>query len=135
MSLLEWSKEFETGIAVIDADHKKLVKMANTLNDAMKSGHGKDVMGKLLVDLANYTVSHFQNEEKLMKQYAYTDTVAHTHQHEDLKAQVIDIVEKHKTGAVTITLKVMNFLRDWLINHILKSDKVFAEFLKAKGAT
>ena len=46
MSLLAWSSMFSVGVAEIDNQHKKLVDMANKLNDAMKSGQGKEALYK-----------------------------------------------------------------------------------------
>ena len=38
--------------------------MINDLNDAMRQGKGKDVLGKIDKELVGYTVTHFRTEEK-----------------------------------------------------------------------
>ena len=36
-----------------------------------------------------------------------------------------------EAGKVLLSVDLMNFLRDWLTSHILKSDKRYAPFMKA----
>ena len=56
MPLMEWTDKLSVGVPSIDAQHKKLVSMANTLYDAMKAGHGKEILDETLAGLINYTV-------------------------------------------------------------------------------
>ena len=71
MPLMEWTDKLSVGVPSIDAQHKKLVSMANTLYDAMKAGHGKEILDETLAGLINYTVTHFKYEEKLFAQTGY----------------------------------------------------------------
>jgi len=58
-------------IQSIDEQHKKLVALVNNLNDAMSSGKGQLIMGKILDDLVAYTKTHFATEERLMTTHTY----------------------------------------------------------------
>jgi hypothetical protein len=55
MPLMEWDKKMSVGVALLDTDHQKLVKMLNDLYAAMVEGHGKDSLGKILDELTAYT--------------------------------------------------------------------------------
>ena len=66
MPLFNWSAQYETGILLVDTQHKKLVDAINTLHDAMKEGKGKEKIESTLNFLVEYTVLHFSAEEKLM---------------------------------------------------------------------
>ncbi|MCW5210007.1 hemerythrin family protein, partial [Desulfobulbus sp. US1] len=55
----------------------KLFEIVNELTDAMKAGHGKDVLGNILDRLISYTASHFQLEENYFQQVKYPDAAAH----------------------------------------------------------
>jgi hemerythrin len=134
MPLMEWSDKLSVGVPSIDTQHKKLVGMANELYDAMKAGHGKDVLNKTLDGLINYTVTHFKYEEKLFAQTGYAASAPHLKEHEDLTKQVLAVQEKMKKGvSFAQSMEVMEFLKNWLINHILKSDKAYSSHLNAKG--
>ena len=113
--------------------HKKLVGFINELHDSFKSGRGNEVIGKILDGLVNYTKVHFSTEEKLMEKYLYPGYVRHKNEHDDLVKQVNDLQGKIKSGGMVVSLEVMQFLKNWLNNHILKSDKLYGPFLNKKG--
>ena len=132
MPLIEWSDKFSVGIPSIDAQHKKLVGMANELCDAMEAGHGTAVLKKTLEGLIGYTVTHFKYEEKLFAGTGYEASAAHKGEHEELTRQVLAIQEKVEKGMSSAQcIQLMICLRDWLTNHILRSDKGYAAHLIA----
>ncbi|MBZ0152073.1 MAG: bacteriohemerythrin [Planctomycetes bacterium] len=134
MPLMAWNDKFSVGVDVIDQDHKKLVSMVNELYDAIQAGKGKEKVGPVLDGLIDYTKMHFAREEKFFAQTAYPDTAAHKKEHETLTKQVLDVQSKYKGGATsTLSLEVMNFLKNWLINHIQGSDKKYIPHLNQKG--
>ncbi len=134
MPLMEWTDKLSVGVPSIDSQHKKLVSMANTLYDAMKAGHGKEILDETLAGLINFTVTHFKYEEKLFAQTGYPATAPHLKQHEDLTKQVLAIQEKMKKGvSFAQSMEVMEFLKNWLTNHILVSDKAYGPYLTSKG--
>jgi len=133
MSLLTWSSVFSVGVKDIDDQHKKLVDLANQLNDAMRAGHGKDVLGKVLNELVDYTVYHFGFEEKLMDKHQYPNQAAHKEEHKKLVQEVAAFKGKFDKGDAALTSEIMNFLRDWLTKHILQTDKLFGKDLNSKG--
>jgi len=104
--------------------------MINQLYDAMKAGKGREVIDDILKELARYTDYHFKTEEKYMEKYKYPDVEAHKKQHRDFVNKVNDFIDKKAKGQVTLTIEVMNFLKDWLAGHILGTDKKMGEFLQ-----
>jgi hemerythrin len=133
MALMTWSDNYSVNIKEIDAQHKKLVELVNELHDSMKAGKGKDVVGKILKDLAEYTVYHFSTEEKLFEKYFYPDARPHVREHQDLIEQVTKLISDFEKGNGVLPMDLMDFLKNWLINHIAKSDKKFTSFFNAKG--
>lgn len=133
MALITWSSMFSVGVGEIDTQHKKLVDLINQLNDAMQAGKGPDVLGKVLTELVNYTVYHFGYEESLMGQHHYEDSPAHKGEHKKLIETVGDFKRKFDSGGAVISVEIMNFLRDWLTNHIMKTDKKFGQSLVKLG--
>lgn len=134
MPLMTWNEKLSVGVKQLDDDHKKLVGMVNQLYDAIQSGHGKDSLGKILDELIGYTKVHFAREEKFFDQTNYADTAAHKKQHADLTKQVLDVQQKYKAGVSgTLSLEVMNFLKNWLITHIQGTDQKYGPYLNSKG--
>lgn len=134
MALMAWGPMLQLGYGDIDAQHKRLVEIVNQLDDAMRAGHGRDVLVTVLNELIRYTVYHFAFEEKLMDQYGISSAVAHKAEHKQLVADVSAFKSKFDAGSASVTTELMTFLRGWLSNHILKTDKALARELLAKGA-
>lgn len=135
MPLLQWNDELSIGIHSVDEQHKQLVNMINNLNDALAEGKGNDVLNNIFSELTDYTVKHFGYEEEMFAQYGYIEADNHKHEHEALITQVKRLQEKMNAGDFMISLEVMMFLKEWLINHILKTDKAYAPFLISKGVS
>src|ERR1039458_6546454 len=134
MPLMTWTDKLSVGVGVIDEDHKKLVGMVNELYDAMQAGQGRDSLGRILNGLVQYTKFHFAREEKFFAQTGYPAAVPHKQEHDALTRQVLDVQQKYAAGATpTLSLDVMQFLKNWLVNHIQGSDQKYRPHLNAKG--
>lgn len=132
-NLINWTDSLSVGVNIIDTQHKKLVDMVNALYSAMKSGEGNVVLGRLLEELAQYTVSHFATEEKFFEQTNYPLTAEHKQAHEKLKGTVVEFIDNFKSGKAEVTTELMNFLKDWLVNHIGKVDMKYGPHLNENG--
>ncbi|GLI37622.1 hemerythrin family protein [Geobacter hydrogenophilus] len=133
MALITWNDSLSVKVKQFDDQHKKLVEMLNQLFDAMKAGKGSLVVGDILKQLIAYTQTHFAAEERLMKQYGYTDFEAHKKEHNALVVQVLDLQKQFQDGKAVLTQNVMTFLRDWLSKHIQGDDKKYGIFFNGKG--
>ncbi len=133
MALITWKEAYAVNITEVDNQHKKLVELINNLHDAMIAGKAKEVMSSILSGLVDYTLNHFATEEKYFDEYDYPESEAHKQQHSDLVSQVAALQKKHEAGERVLTIDVMNFLRDWLNDHIIDSDKKFGPYLNSKG--
>ncbi|HXD41508.1 MAG TPA: bacteriohemerythrin [Ramlibacter sp.] len=133
MSLFVWDSKYSVNIREIDAQHQRLFCLFNELYEAIQEGHGNEVVGKVLGGVLDYTAYHFAYEEKLYRQYGYTDEAAHRAEHAKLTEQANTLVQKLHAGQSHVTLATLKFLCDWLNNHILGSDRKAAPFLIGKG--
>ncbi len=133
MALMSWGSQFSVKIDSIDAQHKELLRMLNEMFEAMQQGKGKDVMGKILSELIAYTATHFAHEEKFFDQHGYPDSAKHKAVHKDLVAKVLAFQKEFNAGNATISTDLMKFLKDWLITHIMGSDKLYSDYLVSKG--
>jgi len=133
MALIQWTAALSVNIAEIDNQHQHLVAMINELNDAMLQGRGKDVIGKIVSGLASYTATHFATEEKYFDRYGFPETASHKQEHRDFTARVSEFKKGFDEGRLGLSVSVMNFLGDWLRNHIKGSDKNYGPFLNSKG--
>lgn len=131
-NFVEWDDEFETGIGEFDKHHKRLFSLINSLYKAIRNNRTQEDLQAILEELVNYTKYHFDAEEKVFKQFNYTEYDAHRRIHENLKKQVGDFLDDLKRGNVAISFNLLEFLKDWLFNHIKIEDKKYGKFLKGK---
>jgi len=132
--LLEWSDKMLLGIPSIDAQHKQLVEMLNELYAGFKAGTAKNLMGPVLDRLVQYTATHFQHEEAFFEQTGYPEAKHHKLEHANLVKKALEVQSKYNSDHNSVlTQDVMAFLRNWLVDHILGSDKRYVPHLKSHG--
>jgi len=125
----QWSDDYNVNIREIDSQHRRLFELVNELHDAMSQGQGSKLLGDILNNLLHYTKMHFSTEERYMSTYKYPGFMAHKAEHDELTKTVVDFVESYRNGKALISIQLMNFLINWLKNHILATDKKSGSFL------
>ncbi len=131
--LIRWGKSLMVDIPTIDEQHKQLVQLMNDLHKSMKIRESAQAMERILDRLVDYTVMHFSTEEQFFQQYGYPDREQHAAIHKKLVARVGDFQKKFKSGDATVSMDLMDFLKDWLVNHIKGTDMQYAPFMRKKG--
>ena len=133
MAYLEWSDKLSVNVREIDTQHKKLVDMINELHGSMRSQQGKDLQAKIINDMCSYAKVHFATEERYMQRTGYADFDAHKKEHEAFAVKALELQERMQRAGFVLKLEVLNFLKDWLQNHILGTDKKYSAHFNAKG--
>ncbi len=133
MPYAEWNDSYSVNIVELDNQHQILLSMLNELYDAMLQKKEDEVLANILDELIGYTTIHFAREEELMKKYFYPGLLVHKKEHESLTAQVVAFRDKHRSGEITVSVKVFDFLVDWLIKHIKDTDRRYSAFLNSHG--
>ena len=135
MAAIKWRSDLETGIAKIDNQHKEIFRRINDFLAACEQGKGKDELEKTLAFLTDYVQIHFKDEEDLQIQSKYPDYEAHRKQHQDFRKNIIEVQNKLKAeGASLATVLLVNrIVVNWLVAHIGRVDKAFAEYLKKQA--
>ena len=129
---VEWSDSYLLGISEIDDQHKKLIAIANEFYNVVVSSADvyKAKMPAILAKLKDYTIYHFSHEEQFMQKFGYIGSAAHKTAHDGF----IKEVEYH-AGKISIedsssAAKFYDFIVVWILNHIAKADKIWANFMK-----
>ena len=132
---LEWHNRFSVGHDGVDQDHQGLFKLFNELSEAMRGGRTKAVIASVLDRLLDYAASHFRREEEVMAAAGYPGLAAHRKEHEAFVAQAAQARQAFNSSAAnTLAIETLSFVKDWLINHIQKSDQAFTPYVRGKKA-
>ncbi len=126
---LQWNTDLDTGIEVIDKQHRRIVDYINELELANTSGDRKAV-GNVLDELVDYTLSHFAFEESLQEEAGYRYCKPHKKVHELFERRVGQYVERFQLGD-DVGEEVHKLLCSWLINHIKRDDADYVSTVKA----
>ena len=135
--MYKWDPYLETGNETVDNQHKQCMVALNNLIDAIKQGKGKEEVIQTMNFLNDYTIMHFSEEEKLMKENNYTDYSTHKRYHDEFKIVVDDLAQRLvNEGPTWELMNVVTFtFDDWLINHIKGEDFRMAAFVKTRAGT
>ena len=133
MSLITWSDDLSVKVSQIDEQHRKLVDLINELHGAMKERKANEVLGGVIEDLVNYALEHFRTEEKYFDEFGYLKATQHKKEHKDFAAKVAAFKSDFDNGKMMLSMEIMEFLKDWLLNHIKKTDMEYSGFFIEKG--
>jgi hemerythrin len=133
MARLVWSKDLDTGIDIIDRQHKRIVEYINELDDARGSGRKKDEVGHVIDEMVDYTLSHFAFEESMQEEAHYPFLKAHKKVHELFVSKVANLQERFELGE-DVSEELHKMLFTWLYNHIKRDDADYVELVKANIA-
>lgn len=126
--IFPWDKNFETGIEIIDEQHKQLVNILNKLAANLANLSNKLVLNEIFEELAEYADYHFKTEEAVWRKYLKNDDCFTEHEktHNTFIDDVISLKNSDKNFDETI-YDVVTFLSKWLAYHILDTDKRMAK--------
>jgi hemerythrin-like metal-binding protein len=91
------------------------------------------ILSNFLNDLIAYTLLHFTTEESFLNEYNYPDSKDHIIEHYKIIKKVIELKYKSENRDVVPSIDVMELLENWLLEHILVSDREYVDFLKSHG--
>jgi len=84
--------------------------------------------------LKEYTILHFSDEEKIMENCSFPEIEEHKREHEFFVKKLEDLTQKLEKDPNSLTLEIYEFLKNWLLNHILWRDKKLAIFAREECA-
>ncbi len=129
MPYVQWNSSLNTGIDIIDTQHRRIVDYINRLHDANERGD-RDEIDQVFEELIDYAVSHFMYEENLQEKAGYGFVVAHQRAHQAFTRKVEEYKERYDAGDHRVTEQVSFMLRAWLLNHIQQEDAAYVLTVK-----
>lgn len=133
MSFMPWTDALQLDINAIDVQHRWLVDTTNELHDEMNGPNpDRAVIGRIIEGLVDYTMNHFIFEEELFQRHGYPETPEHKAEHDKFAGQALELLTQFEAGQ-SVGMETLEFLKSWLINHIMKVDRAYAPFLREKG--
>lgn len=133
MKLYEWKEIYNIGIDSIDADHQIMLNLINKLFDAMSHGKAREILAEIFSELIKYIKLHFQREETFFEDTNFPEHLEHKLQHDYFIEKINDFKAQFDEGNQNITVELITFLTEWLINHIFILDRKYLNHFKKHG--
>ncbi len=129
-----WKQSLSVGVAEIDARNKKIFTTFEKLLSASEAGMDLDTLEKPLRGLVDYTKDHFSREEDLLEKHGFPSTTAHRAEHQRLIEDIEWLQRQFKNeDSPAARGKTLNYLGQWLTEHISGYDFQYRLFLKSRG--
>jgi len=131
-SFVRWTPAIAVQVETFDEHHRRLFALIDTLYKAMQSGATQSVLESVFDELLDYTGYHFGSEEAAFEHFGYPQCEHHRETHRKLVEQAVALRRDLEEGKPMVAVDVMEFLRDWITNHIRGCDTLYSTFFKDK---
>jgi hemerythrin len=133
MVLINWDESFSVKVSEIDGEHRKIVDMINELHNAMRKKQGREILTRIIEGLVNYATTHFKTEEMYFAQFSYPDVKSHIEEHVEFTRKISEFKAAFDSGKLGLSIDVLDYLDEWITNHIKVVDKKYSQFFNAHG--
>jgi hemerythrin len=133
MEKIIWNESLSVGVAEIDRQHKQLVDILNQLLGMDGVTVDSETISDTLTRMTDYADYHFKSEEGFMQKYAYPDYATHRREHIAFMRKTAELAMGTMVYRKTVPTDMLEYLKTWLVEHILVSDMKYKQFFNQKG--
>ena len=128
---MEWNERYETGNEVVDSEHREIFSLVKKVLSDVFTDRTESIAASLEF-LTDYTMRHFGHEESLMDESSYPEMDKHKRQHRVFARKVANLNTKlnGENCEIDISLEINETVVNWLVEHVLSSDKLLADHYK-----
>lgn len=130
--LVTYTPELSVGVEEFDKHHQVLFGIINKLSNAMSKGDGQDSVTSIVKELVDYTDWHFKAEEKAFHEFNYPRKDEHIKIHNSMLKTAKGLLNDAESGKKILSTELLEFLQDWILDHIMGIDKEYSSFFKDK---
>jgi hemerythrin len=131
-----WNEEYNTGIEPLDFEHRQIFQEIERFEDTMgiMTKDCSKELRELFTFIEDHISRHFPEEERLMQENHYPDFERHRCQHTEFKQFFLEFKNRLEIEGVSssFTLFTKDTIVCWMKTHIINTDRLFGEYLKAK---
>ena len=124
---IAWKTQYNLGIPIIDEHHRGIVSVINSLHFGMQNNYIEDMLTSIIDMMYDYTNIQFKIEEDFLEKIYFPNVKRHHELHLELSSQLEKMGKRSMLGKDPY--QIMDFLKQWWINHICLEDLVFRNHL------
>lgn len=135
--IFEWKQEYSVNVKEIDIQHEEILESMRFIYDAVMSKKAPEVLNKVLDVLTRHSNAHFLTEEGYFKEFNYEGAAEHIDAHNKLRKDVGDFIVRIQQGTddniYNIAFELIDFLENWLVDHLETLDKKYTKCFNEHG--
>ena len=134
METVSWSGAFSVNVKEIDEQHRRFLRFLREAYAKIGMQLKPGELNPLLDRLMEHANEHFATEEKYFAEFKYEYGAHHIELHEKIRTEIVEFKERHKNDlSANLTWELVDFLENWLLDHVMKHDKLYIETFNANG--
>jgi hemerythrin-like metal-binding protein len=118
---------------MIDEEHKKFIDIINKATYVQQYDDSPRAISEVLVEMTAYALEHFNTEETYMINFKYYDYKSHKDEHNNFSKIISNYCIKLMDGEFEIIDEILEYLKQWLVNHIQVTDKKYVVCFNGNG--
>jgi hemerythrin len=130
---LIWLDKYSVYVEEIDNQHKKLIEIINNLLDALQAKKRDEQLVLIMNQIFVYKTNHFNTEEKYFHLFNFAGAAEHELAHQYFRNKIREIQERNLQNTMNLAFELVDFLEDWLIDHMLSMDQKYVKCFKDHG--
>lgn len=131
---LVWEEKYSVKVIQIDLQHKKLFDTVNSLIDILATVPvQKEKVDEVIKALVQYKEYHFKTEEQYFDKFHYEGAEEHKVKHKEFGEKLEEITRESGGDSVVLAFKLVDFLEDWLIDHLMGEDQKYVACFQEYG--
>jgi hemerythrin len=133
LEMIEWNEKYSVNVSEIDEEHKKLIEIINKVIVARQHNNDPKEVSEILGEIARFALNHFKTEETYMIKFEYPEFKSHKKEHHDFSMKAVDYCNRVIKGDYQITDDLLEYLQQWLVQHIQETDKKYTNCFNKNG--
>lgn len=131
--MLVWDEKYSVGVELIDKQHQVMFKTINELVETLGGIPTDEQVNKIIQSLIAYKKFHFVTEEKYFDEFHYEGGEDHKLKHKVFSAKLEEMIKEHQGDSIGLAFALVDFLEDWLIDHLMVTDQKYKECFLSHG--
>ena len=129
MPLIKWREAYSVDVAQFDKEHQQLVELINRMFVIVRDKDDIATISDSVARLIDYTEFHFVSEETAMEKAGFPGLEEHRRKHASLVEEITNFQQRLLTDGQSVGVEFYQFLREWLLVHIMEEDKQYARYM------
>ena len=124
-----WKEEYEVGHADLDAHHRRLIEIINTLYETAAAGASEKRLDETMREMEGYARLHFQAEEEVLEGLGYPRLPQQQKAHESYLSRLDELKASFNLPTGALSQETLEFLKKWWLNHIIAMDREYSAYI------